>query len=356
MDEPRILPTGMVTFLFTDIEGSTPLMQRFPQAMPRALARHHAILQDAIRAHDGWVFNIIGDAFCAAFANASDAARAALAAQRGLREEAWGETGALRVRMGIYAGEAETRGDDYISNLTLVRVQRLMSAGNGGQILLSTTAADAVRADLAHGVVLRDLGMYRLRGLAQPERIWQLSATDLPVEFAPVRAQSALEFEQEPVSLLDKLVRGKIVGRAPEIEQLHRRWHSALQGSAQLVLISGEPGVGKTRLAQEALALARTDRAVIWRGGCYEYEAATPYLPFVEALRDWVHAQTPAQLANALGDTAPEIAKLAPEIESKLAGITLNASARKTARHGQCSAAQMANMAWGVCTRRKPPR
>src|SRR5581483_6532732 len=132
-----MLPTGTVTFLFTDIEGSTPLYQQNPEAMSRALARHNAILEGAIQTHNGQVFQIIGDAFCAAFERADDAVAAALHAQRALHAEPWGELGALRVRMGLHTGEAQTQADAYLSSLTLVRVQRVMSAGHGGQVLLS---------------------------------------------------------------------------------------------------------------------------------------------------------------------------------------------------------------------------
>jgi len=98
-------PSGTITFLFTDMEGSTKLWQTYPKAMPTAQTRHHAILHEAIAAHQGHVFRIVGDAFCAAFTTALDALLAALAAQRALQREAWGETGPIRVRMGLHTGE-----------------------------------------------------------------------------------------------------------------------------------------------------------------------------------------------------------------------------------------------------------
>ena len=115
------LPTGAVTFLFTDIEGSTPLFQQHPQAMPAALARHHALLHEAIAAAGGQVFQIIGDAFCAAFAQAADALGAALAGQQALLAEPWGETGPLKVRMGLHTGPAEVVDGEYQSGLTLIQ-------------------------------------------------------------------------------------------------------------------------------------------------------------------------------------------------------------------------------------------
>src|SRR4029434_4150373 len=115
---------------------------------------------------------------------------------------------------------------------------------------------------------------------------------------------------------LHQLVRGQLVGRSHELQQLKQHWATAQQARGQLVLLSGEPGVGKTRLAQDLVTHARQSGATVLRGGCYEYEATTPYLPFVEAFREWTRRQGAAQLRAALGPTAPEIAKLAPEIEA----------------------------------------
>lgn len=315
------LPTGTVAFLFTDIEGSTPLYQQFPEAMRLALARHNAILRAAVQEHNGFVFQVIGDAFCVSFAQASDAVRATLAAQRALHAEPWGETGPLRVRMGIHVGAAESAGGDYLSSLTLIRTQRLMSAGSGGQILISLATAEIVRDQLPRGVQLRALGAHRLRGLAQPEQIFQVEAPDLPRDFPPLRAPVQLE-TAETTLWLDQLARGQLIGRAAESKQLEQVWNAVQSSPSQvlthLVLLSGEPGVGKTRLAEYLMDRARRKGAVVLRGGCYEFEATTPYLPFVEMLRDWVPLQDPQTLRDLLGETAPEIAKLAPAIEAKL--------------------------------------
>src|SRR5207244_2327320 len=170
----RALPRGTVTFLFTDIEGSTRLFQQHPDAMKDALARHNALLQDTIGAHRGHVFHALGDGFCTVFEECGDALAAALAAQRALHEESWGDVGAMRVRMGLHTGSAEARDGDYVSSLTLARVQRVAAAGHGGQMLLSSAAADGVRDRLPSGTTLRDLGMQKLRGITDPESIYQL--------------------------------------------------------------------------------------------------------------------------------------------------------------------------------------
>ncbi|MCW5861121.1 MAG: adenylate/guanylate cyclase domain-containing protein, partial [Caldilineales bacterium] len=207
------LPTGAVTFLFTDIEGSTPLFQQHPQAMPAALARHHALLHEAIAAAGGQVFQIIGDAFCAAFAQAADALGAALAGQQALLAEPWGETGPLKVRMGLHTGPAEVVDGEYQSGLTLIRAQRFMAAGHGGQILLSPATAAGLDGALPAGVVLRDLGALRLRGLAQAEHIYQVIAPDLPDNFPPLRGST----ETEATDLFGQLVQGRLVGRGAEL-------------------------------------------------------------------------------------------------------------------------------------------
>ena len=315
------LPSGNVTFLFTDIEGSTRLIQQHPEAMKDALARHHALLQGAIGAHRGHVFQVLGDGFCSAFEDAGDALAAAFAAQRALHEEDWGEVGDVRVRMGLHTGNAEARNGEYASSLTLARAQRVMSAGHGGQMLLSSAAADRVGHALPAGTTLRDLGPHKLRGLAEAENLYQFVAANLPSAFPPLRVEDTSASSAAPLS---QLVRGKLVGRAAELQQLTQHWAQAQQARGQLVMLSGEPGVGKTRLAQDLIAHAQKGGATILRGGCYEYEATTPYLPFVEAFREWTHRQSPAQLRTALGATAPEIAKFAPEIESKLGALTPN--------------------------------
>jgi class 3 adenylate cyclase/tetratricopeptide (TPR) repeat protein/type II secretory pathway predicted ATPase ExeA len=317
------LPSGNVTFLFTDIEGSTRLMQQHPEAMKEALARHNALLQRAISAHRGHVFQVLGDGFCAAFEDAGDALVAALDAQRALHEERWGDVGAVRARMGLHTGTVEARGGEYDSSLTLARVQRVMTAGHGGQTLLSAAAADRIRQALPAGTTLRDLGAHKLRGIAEPENIYQFVAADLPSAFPPLRVEDVAAGTAAPLS---QLVRGQLVGRDSEAKQLREHWANAQQARGQLVLLSGEPGVGKTRLAQDLVAHAQKSGATVLRGGCYEYEATTPYLPFVEAFREWTRRQSTEQLRSALGGTAAEIAKFAPEIEARLGALAPNAS------------------------------
>jgi class 3 adenylate cyclase len=179
------LPSGTVTFLFTDIEGSTQLWERHPNAMKLALARHDTLLRQAIQSHGGYVFKTVGDAFCAAFAAAPAALAAALAAQRVLHAETWSET-PINVRMALHTGNAEERDGDYFGP-PLNRVARLLSAGHGGQTLLSAATQGLVRNHLPEGIRLRDMGEWRLKDLARPEHIFQLLAPDLPADFPPLK-------------------------------------------------------------------------------------------------------------------------------------------------------------------------
>lgn len=243
----RTHPVGTVTFLFTDIEGSTQLWQQYPAAMPVALARHHAILRQAIESHNGYVFQIVGDAFCAAFPTAIDGLNAALAAQRGLRDASWGESDAIRVRMALHTGAAEARSGEftsgeYVSSLTLSRTARLLSAGHGGQVLLSLSTAELVRDYVPAGVTLRDLDAHRLKDLARPEHIYQVSAPDLPSEFPPLKNLDS-RANNLPIQLTS------FIGREQEMART-----KALLGATRLLTLTGAGGTGKTRLALQVAA------------------------------------------------------------------------------------------------------
>jgi class 3 adenylate cyclase len=155
-------PTGTVTFLFTDIEGSTKLWERDASAMQKALARHDEMLRDAIEQRGGYVFKTVGDAFCAAFPTAPDALEAALSAQLALLEEEWGVEGGMRVRMALHTGAAEERDGDYFGP-PVNRVARLLSAGHGSQTLISLATEELARDKLPEGAELKDLGERRLK-------------------------------------------------------------------------------------------------------------------------------------------------------------------------------------------------
>lgn len=174
-------PTGTVTFLFTDIEGSTRLWEQHPDAAREVVSRHDTILYAAITLHGGVVFKTIGDSFLAAFAVASDALHAALQAQRMLHAESWRDQISLRVRMALHTGSADEQGGDY-SGPAITRAMRLVDAGHGGQILLAATTQELLRDALSPDIELRDMGERRLKDLTRPERIFQVVSPDLHLD------------------------------------------------------------------------------------------------------------------------------------------------------------------------------
>src|SRR5215218_1063059 len=237
-------PTGTVTFLFTDIEGSTKLWEKSPTSMHSALARHDAILREAIEGHGGFVFKTVGDAFCAAFPTAVDALEAALSCQRSLLSEKWPEEiGTLRVRMAQHTGTAHQRDADYFG-APLNRVARLLSAAHGGQVLLSSSTQELVRDQLPKDTHLRDRGERHLKDLARPQRIFQLTAAGLPTEFPPLRT---LDFY--PTNL--PLQATPLIGRQREVEAVCARLRST---ETRLMTLVGPGGTGKTRVALQAAA------------------------------------------------------------------------------------------------------
>ena len=239
------LPGGIVTFLFTDIEGSTPLWEQQPAAMRESLAQHHVFLRRAIESHAGFVCQIIGDAFLGAFRLASDGLAAALDAQRLLGGADWNATGPLRVRMGLHTGPAEPdpKGDaPYAVCHTLNRGSRVMSAAHGGQVLCSQETADLVERDLPANVTLRDLGEHYMKGMAIPEHLHQVCAADLPADFPPLA--NALN---HPNNLPAQLT--SFVGRQKEVAAV-----SDLLAEHRLVTLTGTGGTGKTRLSLRVAA------------------------------------------------------------------------------------------------------
>ncbi len=184
------LPTGTVTLLFTDIEGSTRLWETQDRAMSVALARHDQLLRHAILARGGHVFKTVGDAFCAVFHTAADGVAAALDAQRALHAERWPEPVQLRVRMALHIGAVEVRDGDYFG-APLNRVARLLAAGHGGQTLLSASMHDLCRDHLPPQVSAKPLGEHGLKDIARREAVFQLCHPELPQTFPPLRSMSA---------------------------------------------------------------------------------------------------------------------------------------------------------------------
>lgn len=242
-----IRPTGTVTFLFTDIEGGTKLWEEHRGAMNISLARHDALVRDAIENNRGYVFKTVGDAFCGAFSTALDGLDAALATQRALHAEAWGDA-PIKVRMTLHTGSVEEREGDYFGP-PLNRSARLLSSGHGGQILLSSATKELVCDRLPEGVTLRDLGDHRLKDLRRPEQVFQLTVPNFHSDFPPLKTLNTLP-NNLPVQLTS------FIGRDKEIEEI-----MGLLSSARLVTLTGAGGCGKTRLSLQIAADSLEDFA-----------------------------------------------------------------------------------------------
>jgi len=241
------LPSGTVTFLFTDIEGSTKLSQQHPESMPALLARHHGILNQAIDAHNGYVFQIVGDSFSAAFHSASDALNAALDAQLYLQNESWSPA-PIKVRMGIHTGTAHLKEDkQYSGYATLALTQRIMSAGHGGQILFSGATRELVRDSLPENTEFLDLGEKRLKDLLRPEHLYQLNISGLATTFPPLKTLDSFP-NNLPIHLTS------FIGRENEIAEVKQELDEH-----RLVTLTGSGGTGKTRLSLQ-VAVGLLDR------------------------------------------------------------------------------------------------
>ncbi len=230
------LPTGTVTFLFSDIEGSTQRWEQHREAMKAALARHEQLMTVAIKQHGGYVFKIMGDAFCAAFPTAPDAVHAALHAQLALAKEDFTNVDGLRVRMGLHTGYAEERNADYLGP-AVNRTARLMSIGHGGQVLLSGSTRELAHSDLPAGVSLLDLGSHRLKDLTEAEQVWQLTIEGLLADFPPLKSLDTL-----PNNLPMQVTSFR--GREHDLEGVDK-----LLAAHRLLTLVGAGGIGKTRLA-----------------------------------------------------------------------------------------------------------
>jgi predicted ATPase/class 3 adenylate cyclase len=273
-----VLPTGVVTFVFTDIEGSTERWDRYPAAMVEAIRRHDALVRAAIFAHGGHVFKTLGDAFCAAFQRPEDAIFAMLDARDALAAEDFSTVDGIRIRAAIHSGIADEREGDYFGPV-VNRAARLVAIGHGGQVLVSGTTSALVRAGLPSRATLRDLGEHRLKDLTQPENVYQLDARDDAREFPPLRSLD-VSFNNLPLQVTS------FVGREAEVAEV-----TALLAAHRLVTLVGSGGVGKTRTSlQVAAEMASVPRYGVW---------------FVELAPISNGEYLPATVAQAMGISLP---------------------------------------------------
>jgi predicted ATPase/class 3 adenylate cyclase len=285
----RDLPTGTVTFLFTDIEGSTGLLQRLGEEFHGVVDDHGRILREAIRSGGGTEVQTEGDSFFAAFPTPAGALRAAVGAQRTLAAHRWPEGNAVRVRMGLHTGEGVLGGDDYIG-LDVHRAARISAAGHGGQVLISEPTRALVDNALPDGMSLRDLGRHRLKDLEHPEHLHQLVIDELPAEFPPIRTLDARLTNLPPE-------RTSFIGREREAGEV-----TALLGQSRLLTLTGPGGTGKTRLALKVAA----DHLGSFTDGVFLVDLSPvrdpALVPSAIAEAVWVREQPGRELVESLAD------------------------------------------------------
>src|SRR4051794_33954112 len=247
------LPSGTVTFLFSDVEGSTRLLTRLRSEYAGVLEEHRRLLRAAFDEHDGREVGTEGDAFFVAFARASDAIAAAVSAQRSLASGCWPEGVEVRVRMGVHTGEADVRLDAYVG-LDVHRTARICAAGHGGQVVISSSTRELVAAELPADVALRDLGEHRLKDLDRPEQLFQLVIGGLPAEFPPLASLSSGSRVANGLPPSPN----RTIGRADDVRAIAGRLRF---DGVRLLTLTGPGGVGKTRLGLEAARAVQEDFA-----------------------------------------------------------------------------------------------
>ena len=274
-----------VTFLLTDIEGSTAAWEADAKAMAVALARHDELVEQVVTSRGGRLIKTRGegDATFSVFDRPSAAAAAAMELQDAIINERWGLREPMRIRIALHTGEVELRDGDYFGR-AVNRAARLRSLAAGGQILCSGATAELVVDSLPDDVVLADLGLRELRNLARPEHVFELRPETAEEGAQPPTSDAPIERPALPSVLIGT---GPFVGRGSELERLLSAWQTSLGGGARATLIAGEPGVGKTRLAGEWSRQAYEQGAVVVYGRCDE-DLGAPYQPFAEALRSMV--------------------------------------------------------------------
>jgi predicted ATPase/class 3 adenylate cyclase len=268
--------TGTVTFLFSDLEGSTRLLHRLGNRYAQVLAAHRAIVRDAVREFDGREIDTAGDGFFLAFQRARDAVAAAVTIQRRMANTVWPDDADVRVRMGLHTGEPVWSAEGYVG-LDVHRAARICSTAYGAQVLLSNSTRHLVEHDLPEGVSLRDLGAHRLKDLSEPEQLFQLVITGIRSDFPPPGPVSSglLNFPAIP---------GRLIGRERDVDTVRSQ---LLREDVRLITLTGPGGTGKTRLS---IAAAESAASAFEHGACF-----VPLSALTEP------QLLPAAIANAIG-------------------------------------------------------
>jgi class 3 adenylate cyclase/tetratricopeptide (TPR) repeat protein len=297
--QPR---TGTTTILFTDLVKSTELLERAgDESAQRIFRAHHSLLQDAVAASGGHEVKWLGDGLMVAFPSAADAVRCAITMQQAAHRPTLGER--LEIRIGLNVGEALEEEADYFGTPVVV-ARRLCDRAEAGQILASSLVAGLLSGRQAFR--FRDCGQMDLKGIAEP-----------------LHTCEVLYDVDQPAALL---AHTPFVGRSAEVGKLSQKLREARAGHGGLVMLVGEPGIGKTRLAEECAEAARKEGAVILWGRCYEGEWAPPYGPFAEAISEYSRSADPGELRQDLGAGAGPIARVVPKLRNSLPDIPEPAS------------------------------
>ena len=330
---PPILPSGTVTFLLTDLEGSTRMWEQDPKAMRAAMARHDELLEKVVAAQRGYVFARMGDGMAAAFSTARDTVAAAAAFQRALADEPWSTPAPLRARVGLHTDEALVVNDDNYASQPVNRCSRLMAAAHGGQVVLSGSTEALVRSQLPGGARLVDLGEHRLRDLGSPTKVFQLALDGLNQEFPPLRSLDSF-----PGNLPTQV--SSFIGREADMARVARGL-----AESRVVTSTGVGGVGKTRLAiQVAAYLLPRYREGVW---LVELAPVTEQVGVTEAIAQVLHPtnRSGQSLEDSLVETLSQkqillvldncehvlaqVAHLVSRIEQSCSGLTVLATSRE---------------------------
>jgi DNA-binding SARP family transcriptional activator/cytochrome c-type biogenesis protein CcmH/NrfG len=336
------MPSGVVSFLLTDIVGSTDLWDRHSGPMADALVRHDALIGEVVSSSGGMVCKSKGegDATVSVFARATEAVVAAGTLQQRLGAEPWPGGLELRVRASVHTGEAHERDGDYFGS-ALNRAARLRGLADGGQVLLSSTTASVVADKLPDHTQLVDLGPRQLRGLSRPERVFKAvfaspdadapprSTSDVPVAADPElvsgeRSSTTRRVVPQPKwdlpSALRRTGEAAFVGRRAEFRYLEELWRKTARGRSGTALVAGEPGIGKTTLVGELARVAHSQGATVLYGRCDE-DLGVPYQPFVEALGFYSGNCPFETLAEQVAPYGPELARMLPQLRERLIGL-----------------------------------
>jgi DNA-binding SARP family transcriptional activator len=319
------LPTGVVTFLLTDIEGSSGLWEADADAMAAALELHDELIAQIVNEYGGWLLKAKGegDATLTVFRRASDAVACAVVLERTLHGAAWRGGLDLRVRVALHTGEAQERGGDYFGP-ALNRAARLRSVARGGATVMSQATAEIVHDRLPPETGLVELGRQELRGLSRPENVFELRATSQAATPRPAEpAAAAVVGNRRPPlpPLLWARRAPALVGRRRVLEVLGRSFSDASAGRCRVVLLTGEPGIGKTSVAAELARRAHEAQGALVLYGAADEEPLIAYQPFVEALRDWVTHVSLEELRVRAEVVGADLARLVPELRQRLPGL-----------------------------------